>query len=118
MEIPIQTRWNRVSAGAVTGCLLAMLSLGGLLFLLAALLTFFLSRIAAAGILIACFRCLPLYLSLVAPGPFRSVLRGDYSVPLQANFVWDWWSMSGLFALAVTAYTSVLNFRSLGKIRS
>jgi hypothetical protein len=76
---------------------------GTLLFVVALLLTFFYRRIAAATTLIACFLCLPLYLYFTAPGPFRWVFRGEYSVSPQANFVWNKWNIAGIVALTIAA---------------
>jgi hypothetical protein len=80
---------------------------GSILFVLALLLTFFYRRIAAATTCIACLLCLPLYLYFTAPRPFRRVFRGEYSVPLQASFVWNKWAITGIAALAITAYVGV-----------
>ena len=91
------------SGGWLTGPLLDMEETGSLLFVLALLLTFFYRRIAAATTLIACLLCLPLYLYFTAPGPFRRVFRGEYSVPLQASFVWNKWNITGIVALTIAA---------------
>jgi hypothetical protein len=80
-----------------------MKDVGTLLFVVALLLTLFYRRIAAATILIACFLCLPLYLYFTAPGPFRWVFRGEYSVPLRASFVWNKWNITGIVALTIAA---------------
>jgi hypothetical protein len=91
------------SGGWLTGPLLDMKDVGSLLFVLALLLMFFYRRIAAATTLIACLLCLPLYLYFTAPGPFRWVFRGEYSVPLQASFVWNKWNITGIVALTIAA---------------
>ena len=95
------------SGGRITGRLLEMESLAGLLFLLALPLTFFFRRVAAAIAFLGCFLCLPLYLYFTAPGPFRSIVRGDWKVPLTTNFVWDWWSLAGFMALILTIFASL-----------
>jgi hypothetical protein len=84
-----------------------MEDIGSLLFVLALLLTFFYRRTAAAITLIACLLCLPLYFYFTAPGPFRWVFRGEYSVPLQANFVWNKWDIAGIVALTIAACLGV-----------
>src|SRR5229473_3164725 len=78
--------------GRLTGPLLTLYDVGALLFILALLLVFFYRRIAAAITILASLLCLPIYFYFTAPGPFRRVFRGEYKVPLQANFVWDRWT--------------------------
>jgi hypothetical protein len=95
------------SGGRVTGPLLDMEDAGTLLFILALLLTFFFRRIATAITIVASLLCLPLYLYFTAPGPFRFVVRGQYSVPLQASFVWNRWNVIGLCMLILAAYVGV-----------
>jgi hypothetical protein len=90
--------------GAVTGRLLDLKLVGDLLLLLAMPLTFVFRRIAAATILLACLLCLPLYLYFTAPGPFRWVVGGEWSVPLLASFAWDWWSIGGIATLIFAAF--------------
>ena len=89
--------------GRVTGPLLDMKDIGTLLFIPALLLTFFYQRLAAAVLFVSSLFCLPLYLYFTAPGPFRWIFRGRYSVPLQANFVWEKSAMTGIVVLAVAA---------------
>jgi hypothetical protein len=91
------------SGGWLTAPLLEMKDVGSLLFVVALLLTFFYRRIAAAIALLACLLCLTLFLNLTAPGPFRRVFGGQYSVPLQANFVGGVWAITGMIALAIAA---------------
>ena len=85
----------------ITDTLLSLLDIGSLLFVVALLLTFVRPRVAAVLAIAAALLCLPLYLYFTAPGPFRRVFRGDYSVPLHANFVWDNWAIWGMLTLAV-----------------
>ena len=77
------------SGGRLTGPILDSLEIGSLLFVLALVFTFVRPRVAAVLAIFASLLCLPLYLYFTAPGPFRRVFGGKYSVPLQANFVWD-----------------------------
>jgi hypothetical protein len=100
------------SGGRLTGPLLDMKDLGTLLLILAVILTFFYRRIGAAIGLLGSLLCLPLYLYFLAPGPFRWVFRGEYSVPAPSNFVWNIWGIAGVFALALTAGLSI---RSLAR---
>jgi hypothetical protein len=95
--------------GWLTGRLLNLYDVGTFLFVPALLLAFFFRRIAAAIALIASLLCLPLYLYFVAPGPFRSVFRGEYSIPLQATFVWNRWAALGILTLVVAICTSLWN---------
>ena len=98
------------SGGHVTGPLLDLLDIGSLLFVLALFLTFVYPRVAAAIAAVATLLCLPLYLYFTAPGPFRWVFKGEYSVPLQqANFVWDKWAILGMLTLAVATYICISN---------
>jgi hypothetical protein len=77
------------SGGWLTGRLLHASEAGTLLFVVAFVLTFPFRRVAAGIALAAALVCLPLYLYIVAPGPLRRIAGGEYSVPLQASFVWD-----------------------------
>jgi hypothetical protein len=95
--------------GWLTGPLLNLYDVGTFLFVPALLLAFFFRRIAAAFALTASLLCLPLYLYFVATGPFRSVFRGEYSVPLQASFVWNSWAALGILTLVVATCVSLWN---------
>jgi len=90
------------SGGHVTGPLLDMYDLGIILFALGCMLTFFCTRIAGVITLSACLFCLPLFLYFTAPGPFRWIMRGKYSVPETANFVWSTLGIVGLSSLMIT----------------
>jgi hypothetical protein len=90
--------------GTVTGPILNMCDIGTVLFLVASPMAFLRRRqISGAFTLLASLLCLPLYLYFTAPGPFRWVFRGDYKVPRQADFVWERWSIGGIFALSIAA---------------
>lgn len=71
------------SGGRMTGPLLSMNDIGSLLFVVALFWASFYGRIAAAAGLIACLLCFPVYLYFAAPGPFRWIFRGEYSVPVR-----------------------------------
>jgi hypothetical protein len=92
---------SEFSGGRVTGPLLTTADIGSALIIPAIVLTFFYRRIAAAVALMAALLCLPLYLYFTAPGPFRSIFKGEYSVPPQANFVWNNWAIAGIASLIV-----------------
>jgi hypothetical protein len=95
---------SEFKAGKVTGPLLNAIEIGILLFLLAFCLTFFYRRAAAASGMTAAFLCLPLYLYFVAPGPFRWMFPGEYSVPVACNFVWSSGPVIGIAILLVTVW--------------
>lgn len=99
--------------GWLTGKIFSLADFGGILFLFALLLTVFLPRVASAVALLASLLCLPLYLYVVAPGPFRRIFKGAYSVSLQHPFVWDWSAMSGIATLVFAATCSIYALRSL-----
>ncbi len=98
------------SGGRVTGPLFTMAESGSFLFMPALILTFFYRRIAAGIALMASLLCLPLYLYFIAPGPFRWVFKGEYSVPVRANFVWDNWAIAGITSLIVTILVCLRSF--------
>jgi hypothetical protein len=101
------------SGGRVTGPLFDLSEIGSLLFVVALFLTFVYPRVAAAIASVATLLCLLLYLYFTAPGPFRRVFRGEYSVPLQASFVWDKWAISGILSLAVATYVCLWNLSTI-----
>jgi hypothetical protein len=101
------------SGGRVTGPILDSLEIGSLLFVLALILTFVRPRIAAALAIGASLLCLPLYLFFTAPGVSRRIFGGEYSVPLQANFVWDRSAIAGVLAVAVAIYICIWNLRTV-----
>jgi hypothetical protein len=95
------------SAGRLTGPLLDMVDVGSILFVVALVLTFFYRRIAAATTVLACLLCLPIYLYFTAPGPFRWVFRGEYSVPMHASFVWNKLDIVGIVVLVIAACVGI-----------
>jgi hypothetical protein len=97
------------SGGRITGPLLDMYDIGLFLFFPAMLVTFFYRRVAAAIAVAACLLCLPLYLYFTAPGPFRWIFRGNYSVPAPAGLVWTKWGVAGILALTLAMYVAVRN---------
>ncbi len=105
---------SEFSGGRVTGPVFKMADLGGLLFLLAMLLAFLLRRTAATIALVAALLCLPIYLYILLPGPFRWIFKGEYSVPLQRPFNWDNWAVMGLVSLLLAA---ILSLRSYSKVQ-
>jgi hypothetical protein len=95
---------SEFGAGRLTSRILGLSDIGTLLFLVASLLAFFLKKTAAGIALTASVLCLPLYLYSLAPGPFRSVFRGEYSVPFRHSFEWDKSSVVGICLLMVALF--------------
>jgi hypothetical protein len=89
------------SRGRVTAALLYLSDTGIVLLAAALLLTFAYSRIGAALGILGSVLCVPLYVYFIAPGAFRNLFPGKYSVPLETNFVWSSWPIIGMIALAV-----------------
>lgn len=74
-----------------SGSLAGNKDIGGLLYIVALILTFKFPRVAAVCGLIACCASLPLYLYLVFPRPFREVWPGEWKVlglPRE-TFIWN-----------------------------
>jgi hypothetical protein len=68
---------SEFSGGRIAGQLLAMAEVGFLLFLVALLLTVFSPRVAAVNALTATPLCLPFYLYILMPGPFRQIFKAN-----------------------------------------
>jgi hypothetical protein len=97
---------SEFSGGRATGPLLILFNSGTLFFVLALLLTFRYRQTAALVGLAADLLCLPLYLYFAAPGLFRGVFTGEYSVPLLQNRVGQGgmiWNIGGILSLALLA---------------
>jgi hypothetical protein len=73
---------SEFSGGWLTGPLFNMADYASVVFLLAVILAFFFRRIASVMALAASVLCMPFYLYFLAPGPFRRVFKGEYSVPI------------------------------------
>ena len=98
---------SEFSGGWLTGALFKMADYGCTLFFLALFLTFSLRRIAGVTALVASLLIMPFYLYFLAPGPFRRVFKGEYSVPLQTNFVWNTWAVVGIVSLLLAIVVSL-----------
>jgi hypothetical protein len=96
--------------GLLTGKLFTMANIGAFLLLCALVITIFLPRVAAAVALIATLLCLPFYLYIVAPGSYRRIFRGEYTIPLERAFVLDW---SAILGIAALIFAIVVSVRSL-----
>jgi hypothetical protein len=101
---------SEFSGGRLTGKLFTMADLGALLFLLALLLTMFFPRVASTVAFVASLLCLPFYLYILMPGPYRQIFKGEYSVPLQRPFVWNNWAAIGVVSLLLAAILGVRSF--------
>jgi hypothetical protein len=93
--------------GWLTGKILTMAEVGALLFLAALVFTIFLPRVGAVVALAAILLCLPFYLYIVMPGPYRRIFRGEFSVPLQRPFVWNSWAIAGIMTLIFATVFSI-----------
>jgi hypothetical protein len=93
--------------GWLTGPLFEIADYGIVFFLVDLLLIFFYRRLASIMAILASILCMPFYLYFLAPGPFRRVFRGEYSVPLRASFVWNTWAVLGILSLIFAIVTSL-----------
>src|SRR5215469_5663737 len=82
---------SEFSGGRITGPIGTMYEVAIVGFLVGIVFAYPFPRVASAIALLASLLSLPLLLYFIAPGPFRAVFRGEYSVPLQSNFVWSKW---------------------------
>ena len=101
---------SEFSGGHLTGLLFKMADLGASFFLLAVLLTFFLPRTGATIALASTLLCLPFYLCVLMPGPYRWIFKGEYSVPLNQPFHWDNWAVAGVLSLILVAILSLRSY--------
>lgn len=103
---------SEFSGGSVTGPLLNMADSGALLFVVSLLVLFWLRRVAAVTGLAASLLCLPLCLLLLAPGPFRHLVGGEWSGPPQSSFAWSRWKVGWTIALLATMFVCLRNLAS------
>src|SRR5579863_5534699 len=101
------------SGGRLTGPILVLCEIAFIVFVVGIVLAYPFPRIASVISLLASLLCLPFLLYFIAPGPFRAVFRGEYSVPLQSNFLWSRWSLEMAIAILVVVAISVWNLFSL-----
>ncbi|MGH9520996.1 MAG: hypothetical protein ACRD3E_00530 [Terriglobales bacterium] len=103
------------TGGTITGPILRMSEDAFVLFVGGMIAVWFLPRVASILGLLAGLLSTPLVVYVVAPGPFRHVFRGEYSVPLQSSFYWNgWWLLAGITVVAAMA-VSLWNLWSLGR---
>jgi hypothetical protein len=103
---------SEFSGGRITGPIGTMCEVAIIGFLAGTVLAYPLPRVASVISLLASLLSLPLLLYFIAPGPFRAVFRGEYSVPLQSNFVWSKWSLEPAIAVLIVVALSVWNLLS------
>ncbi len=96
--------------GRITGPVLDLADAGLLLFGLSLLLLFWFPRVSAAIAIVASVLVSPLFLYFVAPGPFHRMFKGEWSVPLSSNFVWNTWAVLGIFAVVAALFVSAQSF--------
>ncbi len=97
--------------GSLTGPLFEMADIAGFIFLVALLLTFLNPRFGGVLAIASCLLILPFYFYFVAPALFRRLFPGEYSVPLQTNFIWDSWAIAGIAIAAFTVMVCISTLR-------
>ena len=102
---------SEFSGGWLTGPILNLSDYGGYLFLLSAVLAFFLLRVSSIMALTSALLCMPLYLYFIAPGVFRKHFPGEYSIPIPSVFTWSLPALAGVGSLATAGFVSVYFFK-------
>ena len=97
---------SEFSGGRVTGPVLRMSECAVVIFAVAAIVAFMRLRVAAVMTFVASSLALPFLICILAPGPFRDIFPGHYSVPLQTNFAWQAQSAIALLTLLVAVLFS------------
>jgi len=100
---------SEFSGGRLTGPILTMCEIAIIVFVVGIVLAYPFPRIASVTSLLASLLSLPFLLYWIAPGPVRSIYKGEYSVPLQSNFVWNKWSLGTAVAILIVVVMSVWN---------
>lgn len=95
--------------GTVTGPIFNMCEAAIVFFIVGIALAYPWPRIGSVLGLVASLLSRPILVYFIAPGPFRAVFKGEYSVPLQSNFVWDTWSLPPAIAILIVILISVWN---------
>jgi hypothetical protein len=102
-------------SGTQTGPILRMCDFSLIVFAVALVLAYPFPRVASVLALLASLLSLPFMLYFIAPGPYRAVFRGEYSVPLQSNFSWDRWILEPAIAILLLMLISVWNLFSISR---
>jgi len=100
---------SEFSGGRLTGPILTMCEIAIIVFVVGIVLAYPFPRIASVTSLLASLLSLPFLLYWIAPRPVRSIYKGEYSVPLQSNFVWNKWSLGTAVAILIVVVMSVWN---------
>lgn len=95
--------------GTVTGPIFKMCEAAIVFFIVGIALAYPWPRIGSVLGLVASLLSLPILVYFIAPGPFRAVFKGEYSVPIQSSFVWDTWSLPPAIAVLTLILISVWN---------
>jgi hypothetical protein len=105
------------SGGRITGPILTMCEWSIFAFLAAIVATFLWPRIAAAIGLLGAALNVPFLCYTIAPGPFRTVFHGEYSVPLKSNFEVHATSFQAAVAVLIVASFSawILSHRDFSR---
>ena len=90
------------SGGRVTGRLLDLCDMGMLALIPALIAVYWFPKVSASIALLAGLSCLPLLLYFMLQDRFRMVLKGEWSVPLQSNFVWARWTVLPVMTITAT----------------
>lgn len=100
---------SEFSGGWLTGPLLSMADDGTLLFIAAAIMTFFFQRVAAVMGIASSLLSLPLYCFFIAPIPFAHVFARNHEFKVQptAGFHWHTWPMAALLTISVACYVCI-----------
>ena len=101
--------------GRITGPLFNLSEAGLLLFSLSLLFLFWFPRLSAAIAIAASLLVSPLLLYFLAPGFFRRMFKGEWSVPLNSSFAWNLWAALGIVAVLAALIVSVRSLCEIGK---
>ena len=96
--------------GTVTRPIWSLLTLALDLYLLAAFLAFFYPPLAAGVAILAGVVALPIYLLSLFPGPFPTIVSGEWST-IASNVNVDLWSLVGVATIAAVVFLSIRIFR-------
>lgn len=106
---------SEFSGGAATGIILRLYDVSiALLVIAGAICLFRRVSVGAALMVLAALMAAPLYLYVFLPGIFRSVVGGEYSVPLVAIAHWD---LGAAFALVPLMVTTSIALATLLRLR-
>ena len=99
--------------GRIIGPVLDLADAGLLLISLSLLLLFWFPRFSAAIAIAASLLVSPFFLYFLAPGPFRRLFKGEWSVHLNSSLAWNTWAAFGIVAVVAALFVSVQSFCGL-----